>query len=386
MRYRFVGTLMMLGSLLSSSDLYAAKRCRKEKCIQPKPCPKPKKCPPRVTDPCEDRIGKGPGYADCDLPPAYSGPARINPHCGWDLNVSASFIYWLVSQEGMDFAVYDNGETPVNRAGLITQKFDFKPGFKVAAGSYLGTDDWEGKFEYTRLHFTTRSNTFAPNTTNGSLLNNSFSRDVLTNAAFDNQLVTQAKSKWKVKMDLMDLSTTRWFYSGHMFTMGPHMGVRGGFIDQYMDVSVIESGSTAFSRAKNKSKSWLIGPRFGLDMNWILGYGLRAYGKATRALLYQRARTEANNASLDNTNTADSGIFKNTFRQVIPNSELSLGIGWGTYLAEDAFHIDILASYDFQVIEKQNLMRQNTDALDGTYHKAGDLTSQGLTVKVQFNF
>ncbi|MEL7432046.1 MAG: Lpg1974 family pore-forming outer membrane protein [Chlamydiota bacterium] len=320
-----------------------------------------------------------------DLKPAFSAPARINPSCGWDIAFEASFIYWNTSEEGLDFALYDDGETPVNNAGLIFQEFNFVPGFKLAAGSALGTDHWTGRIEYTRLHSSEDTKTFAPNTPNGILFPNNYATQVSINVVPLPALISQAKTRWECKLDVLDLETARWFYSGQMLTMGPFLGARGGWLDQNFDLSVMYDSETDFRRNMHKSKSWFIGPRAGLDMNWILGYGLRATGSIAGSLLYQRQKAEAK----INPVGADEdvfGFFKNTYRHVRPNAELGLTLGWGTYLAQEAYHIDLAAGYEFHYWAKQNAMRTNIDAFYGEFSSPGDLMYHGLTVTAKFDF
>ena len=98
MRYKFLGTLMLMGGcLIGTSGLHATNRCRKDKSMQ-KNTYRNRKSDVRSMN----AMGQGPGYENRELKPAFSSPARINPKCGWDVNISASFIYWYTAQEGME--------------------------------------------------------------------------------------------------------------------------------------------------------------------------------------------------------------------------------------------------------------------------------------------
>lgn len=66
---------------------------------------------------------------------------------------------------------------------------------------------------------------------------------------------------------------------------------------------------------------------------------------------------------------------------------MNLGIGWGSYLGCQDYHLDILATYDFQVFWNQNMMVQLADdVFIRTGHAAANLYLQGLTVRTQFDF
>ncbi len=238
------------------------------------------------------------------------------------------------------------------------------------------------------MHFSNRESTFAADP--GSLFENNYETSINLDDLFENFVSLQeAKSEWICNLDTIDLQTARWFYSGQMLTMGPFLGARFGWLNQRFNLSSLPIDATDFVRSNHRSKSWFAGPRAGIDMNWILGYGLRATGSLAGSLLYQRQRATTSGTITETENgvlVTQPLDLKNTYRHVRTQSEMGLGLGWGTYLAEDAFHIDFLAAYEFHLWAKQNVMRSSIDSSYRGFSPPGDLMYQGLTLTMRIDF
>ena len=46
------------------------------------------------------------------------------------------------------------------------------------------------------------------------------------------------------------------------------------------------------------------------------------------------------------------------YNTVRPMADMSVGFGWGSYFDRQNYHFDLLATYDFNVLWGQNMMRQ----------------------------
>jgi hypothetical protein len=87
-------------------------------------------------------------------------------------------------------------------------------------------------------------------------------------------------------------------------------------------------------------------------------------------------------ATVLETDTRQSDI--NTLR---PHLDLEWGLGWGSYLDCHKWHVDISASYGFQIFWNQNMFRNwtLTPNLRG-YMPDGDLFVHGLTATAKLDF
>ncbi len=401
-----------------------------ECCPKPKPCPKPcppkpckpvcapkpcepKPCPPKPCKPCPPVcFERGLPTDPCCTPAAYSEWAAIDTDCGWDVFLTANFIYWEAMQGGMDLAspgqanivagVVTSSAPSAVGAEVLVQGFDYKPGFQLGLGWMSPMDNWVLYAEYTWLHGSTQTSGIAPApgvaTINGIALpqegiwfpSSWFGRD------FENFLSTSISSRWKYKIDIVDAQVSRPFYSGTQFLVEPFFGLRGAWIRQHLDLTASTLSDGSFSPvsgpsrdADYSSRSSGVGPRIGVNGNWHLGYGARFIGNAAASILFTGYDVRRNVQSPDLT---VGSIFPQSTKMhdlngLRPNLDLSLGLGWGSYFNCRRFYADISATYDFSVFWEQNMMRYLADTtFIGTGAAPANLYLQGLTIQTRFDF
>ncbi len=302
-------SLFTLLALLSMHVAYATNNNCSPVC--PKPCP-PKKeclppCPPKPCKPCPPVcFERGYPTDPCCTPSAYNEPAgyELGP-CPWDFWVDASFAYWLAYEEGLDLGVSSatvEGFQPFVGSVYLFQDTSFKPGFKVGIGMDIGHDYWSAFAEYTWFRSRTTTSASAPAGPAGS-----------TNPAWNirnwdlGQTITEAtpiSSVWRLRMDLLDAALTRPFYQGTHLIVAPFGGMRAAWIRQNLRMEVFpfttsEGQATSFAVFHNRSSSWAIGPRAGLQGEWHVGCGFRFEGDIAGSLLFTRYTTVA--AAADST-------------------------------------------------------------------------------------
>ena len=98
-----------------------------------------------------------------------------------------------------------------------------------------------------------------------------------------------------------------------------------------------------------KHKLWNLGPRFGVNTNWLLGCGFRLFGDAAGSVLFTQT-TLATNGTLTGSGATSSIVADmkiNTQNSIRPNIETSLGLGWCTYFDNQNWHVDLALGYDF---------------------------------------
>jgi hypothetical protein len=316
------------------------------------------------------------------FPAAYNAPASIAVSCGWDFNVSARFIYWYTSQEGLDVAHVKPGgllDLPTNGAVLYSD-FDYQPGFKVAVGYNTNYDDWVGWAEYTWLHTSEA-------TASTGVWDNSdwFAAGRVAGEPVDS--VASVSANWKMHLDMLDVFFSRPYYQGTQLTVSPYAGIRALWIRQAFSVNDVSSALTSFAvnpRAKTKSNSWGIGPAAGAMGHWLLGMGFRFEGNATGSLRYTQYSSIAWKQSYDDSSGATAKT--NNYGTVRPMAQLGVGLGYGSYLYCQKYYIDFSARYDFNYLWNQNVMRPFVSELVGRENDCGDLSMHGLTLNARFDF
>ena len=360
----------------------------------PKPT-KPDECKPCPPCPCEE--------TPTTVEPttcAYNAPARVDIACGWDCWISGSFLYWQPRQKGLDVGYHTypsviNGVN-VTHSDPVNMDFDYHPAFKVGLGCSTDRDDWTFFVEYTRFyssdsHSKDVASVFSDT---NNLLSPWVYSDLYYRLLLGYGEISYIKGDWKLHTNILDLEIGRPFYLGKKLVFAPFFGARGGWIDQkYKFTGTLRSTQTETDTltiyASNKSDSWLIGPRAGLDTKWLLGCGFRMFADMAAALFYQHFKTNVKQYIPRQTNvtTALERRYKNKIGYLTPNIEIGVGFGYGTYFADSTWHFDLTAGYEFHYFWNQNMMRHlNDGAVYLTDGDAGDLMLHGLTITAKFDF
>ncbi len=366
------------------------------------------------------RLEQGHEASKSQLMNGYSAPARIEVRGTWDLYATGSFLYWQASQENMEIGVISRNspeegkadDTPfqtsyVNNMAITNPNFTYRPGFKFGVGLNLDWDNWDAYTEYTWFHGSTGSGVSpltATTTGTGIPPNGEYLYPIqgapgtMASLFFHN-----ADQSWSLKMDFLDLSLSRSYYSGMRLTVQPFFGARGAWIRQSLDTEYI--GSTTYlnsaptssngwlkTTVNNESVSWGIGPRTGFESNWLLGYGTRFIGNASGDILYTRySLRQDQQAAYFAAQDATAPITSNaavsqTIDYLRGHADFELGIGWGTYFDNNNWHIDLAATYGFQVFWDQNMFRNFEDSYVKSFAPNGNLYVHGLTMTADFDF
>ncbi len=309
---------------------------------------------------------------------AYNAPARIDVRNCWDFFITGSYIWWEAKEQGLEIGRFVTSDANLYQGEIINHDSGYNSGFKAGLGWNTDFDDWQIYVEYTRLHSSSGKNYTAPLYAGTLPIYPVWLNDATIPIA-------NTHSKWRSNIDLIDLEFARPCYQGTKLTFRPHMGLRGGWIGQNFNVNYIHTGADDWS--KNKSKSWLVGPRLGLDTNWIFGAGFRMFADFATSLFYQKYTT----LKLTQQNTANAALAQNLNNNnksaINPYVECGLGLGWGTYFDNSNWHFDLSAGYEFHNFWNQNEMRGLNDSLNARTDGApGSLALHGLTITARLDF
>ena len=288
-----------------------------------------------------------------------------------------------MSQEDLEVAISNTANVQIGevlRGQVIDLDFKYQPGFKIGLGINSDYDDWNGLLEYTRIHATHRVSSGAPNTGLGVLALQQF------NEANSSAIgATLAEGSWRIELDIVDLELARSNYVATHLTFRPFFGVRAAWIDQRYTVKARNSTIAPQTyEVKQTSKTWGLGPRAGVDTNWLLGCGFRLIGNFAADLLYTRYKI----SRTEDQDTNPSILFANINekrRFLRAHTELAVGMGWGTYFDHTNWHFDLAASYDFNIFLHQNMLRWFPNNSISRNSK-GDLFLHGLTLCARLDF
>jgi hypothetical protein len=344
-----------------------------EPCNECNPCRACEICPPCEECKCCDEVPKTGEPCNC----AYNAPARIDPACGWKTWLEVSFIYWQAKEKGLELGDRECTRTNEIRhsySDTVNMDFDYLPGFKIGAGWSSCRDDWTLFVEYTRLE---GNNCRSVNTSDDFVSFNS-------GWFHFPEGVPGLKAKWEIDYNIFDLELGRPYYVGRKLIFKPYFGLRAGWIDQEYNISAIFTDPTIDNRFHSEQDSWLIGPRAGIDTDWLFACHFRLFGNIAGSLNYQKFDTYFKHFSSNFESIVNE---KDEISYLTPNAEFALGLGYGRYFCNSQWYFDLAVSYDFHYFWNQNMMRHLQDfttfLIDGD---AGNLMFHGLTITARLDF
>jgi hypothetical protein len=294
------------------------------------------------------------------------------------LFITGDYLYWQPEVDQLTYAT-ETSVVPTAKSQLIDQRFNWGSGFRVGLGSKLHYDRWTLYLNWTHFDHTSKGKAKA-----GS--NSSIFATPLTGALQAFATGEEARSSWSFDMNMLDLELGRTFCLSKKFGLHPHVGLKGGWLDQtqkvhYPDFIDSSSGFPLNSTIKMVNDFAGIGPRFGLNTRWVLGKEFGIFGNLSGALLYGffniHEKFKLDEPAIDL--FIDRKITHNQHR-LRPTVQMLFGLDWGHCFGH-AFAIHLKAAYELQYWWSQWLpIPTSQGLLSGDFTGSGDLTIHGLTV------
>jgi hypothetical protein len=324
------------------------------------------------------------------LPGAYNQSATYMCDNGWDVYVTGDYLYWKWQQDTFQIGTLVSQTTGdsdgFGNANAVFQDPSYKSGFQVGLGFNMhGMDDWNLYAEYTWYKNTSHATTTGSSTTGLVLPSGAFRGDqhLVAEAALDTTLSTEAKMNFSA----LDFLLARPFYFGKKLTANFSAGLTALWITQKLTAST-SAGTTDLvsdlamaSSSYARQTSWGLGPKFGLDSNWLLGYGLKVMANVSASVLYTRYMTNVNSTTTVGTATATgNSVGLDNYGTLRPVTEMFLGLGWGSYFCDNGFHFDLSVGYDFNVYWNYNM------AYATSTQSVGSMYLHGMNIRARFDF
>ena len=127
--------------------------------------------------------------------------------------------------------------------------------------------------------------------------------------------------------------------------------------------------------------TWSLGPKFGLDTNWLLGYGIKVLANIATSVLYTSYNAgTTTHLELNGSFANGTGSDLHNYGTLRPVTEAFLGLGWGSYLWNDNFHMDVSIGYDFDVYWDFNMQYATIS------QTVGNMYLHGMNIQARFDF
>ena len=124
-----------------------------------------------------------------------------------------------------------------------------------------------------------------------------------------------------------------------------------------------------------------------MEGTWFFGRHFSLFGSISGALLWGRFDTNNKEARDLPTGDVSSLVVKDTFHRVVPNAQMALGLSWDANLNDEQNHLGIKLGYEFQYWWRQNQFLNEEQAFFfGLQHESTDMTLNGVTLDVRFDF
>ena len=300
--------------------------------------------------------------------------ARIETGKSWDISFNVAFNEYYVAEEGLVLAEQFS-TTAIPTMPVVAFDYDYHPGFQLGFTLNTPYDKWAIAGEYLYVRATNQVSATAAE--DSSIFSNlTFANDLFNN------FLSELSANWSLGVDLADLYLTRPFYAGKNWTVAPLLGLRTGWVREYLHALCVASPLTT---AVFNANSWSIGPRAGFQSNWLLGKGFSFFGNLAASLLYtQYSKLTGKNSAPG----SDLGtIHDNHSSSLSPNLDTGLGVRWGSYFSGQDYYFDLSAAYNFYVFFAQRQISM-LSAMAGSFSSGspGKLYFHGLSIATSFCF
>lgn len=311
-----------------------------------------------------------------DLPAAYNASASYQCVDGWDVFITADYIYWNWQQESMQMGVLDPEDQGAHEA--VFQYPGYASGFQVGLGFNMpGMDNWNLYSEYTWYK---NSNTKSVSSTAAVPLN------VLNlHGRTKTYVVGTTTSEVEMQFDALDFLVRRPFYFGKKLTANVSLGLKALWITQNFNRTLVGSEllndelEALNSSSAVKQTTWGLGPKIGIETNWILGCGFQIMGNLSTSVLSTSYNVTGTLETLDG---SDSFNCLHNYGVLRPVTEAFLGLGWNTGFCDNSYRLALSVGYDFDVYWSYNLI----DYAVENRKNVGDMYLQGLNIGARFDF
>jgi hypothetical protein len=312
-----------------------------------------------------------------DVTPS-AGPRVIN---GFDVFLMADYIMWQASEDNLQYASTGHSldNTTVSQGSVKNPSFRYSTGFKAGIGFDFNHDMWDSSFNYTWLRSNKNRDSVYASSASGLIP--AFSPAItLPSSSFFNS----AHTLWQLHFNVLDWELGRNFYISKYLSLRPFIGLKGTQQTQnYANSYGGETPSDTFSYESNmKNTLWGVGTRGGINMSWHLSGTWSIFGDtAVTALWGQFNAKRKDSYQIDSANTVNPIYEKNHVKSITPVLELALGIRKDAWFCDNRLHVSIQAGWEEQVWWDQNRF-----SLSNSQVRGGNLTLQGLSARIRFDF
>ncbi len=301
----------------------------------------------------------------------YNATARIDVRGSWDIYAAGKYLFWQPREGNLEIGILNlpSSSGTILDGRIIDMNYHYKSGVKAGLGVYSSWDNWDVYGEYTWFTSHQYGSAVAGDGSIIPLWIQPFN--------FPTTLMTLGKSRWDLELNIADLQLARCYFVGSKLAFRPYFAARAAWINQHYHINYLPMESTTPYHIHNSSHSWGVGPSTGISTEWQLGAGVHVVGSAEADILFTRYNVHSTEQQWNDPTVNAISLYHRHLIYLQPHSDLEMGLGWETYFNNHNYHLNLLATYGFQVFWNQNVFRDSM---------RGDLYIHGLTAQKRFDF
>jgi hypothetical protein len=354
------------------------------------------------------------GMSGAPIGVAPSARPMLCNNKGWIFD--AELLIWRANQDGL-WPTIENQNPGVPLIGSASNYTDSKfnhlhpkwdAGFKVAAGYNMAHDSWDVLATWTWFQNHAKLNEEADAESNPvETLTALWSAFDELDTSLNLPRVAEVHANWKLKLNVVDLELGRKMYVGQWLAVRPNIGLRGAMIRQHYAINyfpgAVGSNITAFDgtqeQIRMKNDFGGVGVKAGLNTQWNMGCGFSIYGDSALSIVYGAFDIEQReqNGPQATTNPSNTILaIKDNFHASRAIADLALGLRWEHQYPDSLTSVAVSIGWEHHVFfDQMNMKRFTTLNSSGTsttvagtvvFNDGGNLTTQGLTVGLRFDF
>ncbi|SRR5581483_6139321 len=301
---------------------------------------------------------------------------------GYDVFLFGDVLVWNAHEDGLLLGVKNKGSsTNLSHAQTKTIHGKWNAGFRAGIGYNCMHDGWDYRLTWLRFNDTGRKNS--------SSHSGQFLFPTLVHPGEDLGPADSMTSRWRLRLNQLDLDMGREFFVSKWLTLRPHFGVRTDWVRQNLRAtykSFDDAPGVSSVKARLKDHWWGLGLEGGLDTQWGLGCGWSIFGDITGSILY--GFHHITDSTQDRPSHFKFVNMKDRFRVSHPIFDLEMGLRWDNMFCDDRYHLGLQVGWEHHIYFSQNQFPFFTDDVSlGSYvANQGDLTLQGWTFSARFDF
>ncbi len=304
--------------------------------------------------------------------------------------INAEFLYWLVNEGAVDYAVKMNQDawsTTQNTYAIGNYQnatFDWTPGFRINFGYFNAPHYWDCFLQYTYVPASGNNHVSAPDE-GGEYLNGTWAQPDVNSAVVPTPL-RNAKTHIALQYNVLDFLFSRRFQTNEHLRINVFGGVTSAIIFQKLKVAY-EDTAGQHAHVNNRWRFEGAGLRVGAKLDWYLGCDLYLTGVTSTGILsgwYKNTAYEKTDAVIVNTDNRRP-ILNTGFhdRRLTYTAQFSTGFAWEKRFK--CVRTELFAGYEMAIwTNLQEVYRSAfapATAAKETFINSSNISLQGLTVR-----